>query len=122
MASRKRAIPPVGKPAPGIKADAELSPAHLDQVMECLNQQQFGDAKLLQLLYGDRLLYDPRERAFFYWNGVSWAEDGHGLVKQLLAGSVAAQYLLACAEITRKAVKLAEEKQKEQMALAKLLT
>lgn len=68
-----------------------------------LNEEEYGDAKLLAELYAGRLLYDHAARQWYYWSGQHWREDKCGLIRHLIAGQVARQYLHHATELTPRA-------------------
>jgi hypothetical protein len=88
-------------PVPGVRADDPLPPADHHWVIEKLTREQCGDAELLYGLYRDRVLYDPGDKNWYVWNGTAYVPDRTQLVKRLVTGQVAAQYLqvLSCLNV-----------------------
>jgi len=74
------------------------------KILACLHQEEFGDAKLLAAMYQDRLVYDHAERQWYIWGGHHWYPDQCGLMRHLIAGQVARQYLHIAAELKPQAV------------------
>lgn len=72
-------------------------------VTSYLAEEEYGDAKMLANLYAGRLVYDHAEKVWYYWSGQNWAADRTGLLRHLIAGQVARQYLHLAAELRPRA-------------------
>jgi putative DNA primase/helicase len=95
-------------------------PGMLDSkfLLSCLSEEEYGDAKLLARLYDGKLCYDHAEKAWYVWGGHAWYRDQTLLIRHLIAGQVARQYLLLAADsdgmtpksqielLTKRAIKL----------------
>jgi putative DNA primase/helicase len=107
-------------PAVSLADNPPLIDLHL--VGDCAQSGDQGDARLLQALYPDTLVYDVREKCWYVWAGHYWRKDTVGLVRRLLAGHVLAQYLMAAAQFHAKVVNLEDPKddiEKEELKKAK---
>ena len=80
------------------------SPSWLDPkaVQTYLHEEEYGDAKMLAELYEGRLVYDHAEKQWYFWSGQSWKPDKTGLMRHLIAGQLARQYLHLAAELRPK--------------------
>jgi putative DNA primase/helicase len=98
-------------PVPPIVLTEDLPPAPQQFVLDCLNQQEYGDAQLLAWLYPDRLVYDHAGKHWYEWGGHFWKPDKTARVRRLIAGQLAAQYLILSAELGKEleAVEAADE-------------
>lgn len=74
-----------------------------DLVLSCLHEEEYGDAKLLTEIYQGRLVFDHAEKTWYYWQGHSWVADRTGMIRHLIAGQVARQYLHLAAELKPRA-------------------
>ncbi|NCC30561.1 MAG: hypothetical protein EOM24_00900 [Chloroflexia bacterium] len=74
------------------------------KILECLHQEEYGDAQLLAAMYADRLVYDHAERQWYVWGKHHWHADQCGLIRHLISGQVARQYLHLAAELKPQAV------------------
>lgn len=72
-------------------------------VLSYLAEEEYGDAKMLANLYAGRLVFDHAEKQWYVWGGQSWYQDRTGLVRHLIAGQVARQYLHLAAELRPRA-------------------
>jgi putative DNA primase/helicase len=95
-------------PVPPIDLTEDLPPAPRDFVLGCLYQQEYGDAQLLAYLYPHRLVYDHGIRQWFEWGGHFWKQDKTAKVRRIIAGQLAAQYLILSAELGKE-LEAAEE-------------
>jgi putative DNA primase/helicase len=71
---------------------------HGDFIMDCLGEEEYGDAKLLTKLYQGRLCYSTSEKTWYVWGGHAWYRDQWLLIRHLIAGQVARQYLLLASD------------------------
>jgi putative DNA primase/helicase len=69
-------------------------------VLECLHEEEYGDARLFARLYQGRLLYDHSIKTWFVWGGHAWYPDKTNLIRQLVAGQLARQYLHLAADLS----------------------
>ncbi len=101
---------------PPVSAREKLPTAPLSVVRSALHEEEWGDAQLLQHLYNGRLVYDHGDKAWYACGGHAWQQDRTAMIRQLVAGQLAAQYLHAAAELTRmaEAVKGDEESETER--------
>lgn len=88
------APPPAPTSVPTYASPAGLS---LETVLTAHHENEIGDAKLFSAMYGKRLAYDRSDKTWNAWDGHHWAEDRKGMVVNLVADKVAAQYLHAAA-------------------------
>lgn len=80
--------------APTYASPAGMS---LEAVLSAHHEAEIGDAKLFSAMYGKRLVFDRSDKTWNTWDGHHWAEDRKGMVVNLVADKVAAQYLHAAA-------------------------
>lgn len=78
-------------------------------IKDSLFKDEYGDAELLAQLYQGRLCYDHSEKSWYRWAGHAWQRDRTGIVRQLVGGQVAAQYLQHAALARRDAEAEADE-------------
>lgn len=78
----------------------------LEIVLECLNENEYGDARLFAELFTGRCVYDHTDGLWYIWQGHHWKVDNIQLVKHLVSGVLASTYLKAVAEINLKLARL----------------
>jgi putative DNA primase/helicase len=69
-------------------------------ILDCLNEDELGDAKLLQRLYDGKMVYSYADKSWFMWGGHSWYEDRTDLILRLVAGQLPRQYLATAGELS----------------------
>lgn len=103
---------PIG-PIPPVQITERLPIADRDFLLQCITEQEYGDAQLLAHLYHGRLVYDHAAKEWFYWGGHYWLEDKITMTRRLIAGQLAVQYLMLAAELRREAEGAAQENSEE---------
>jgi putative DNA primase/helicase len=68
-------------------------------ILDCLFQNEYGDAKLFTHLFKGEVLYDATAQEWYLWNKHSWQIDELGRVKHYVSGHLASVYLKACADL-----------------------
>ncbi len=68
-----------------------------EEILQALEEDEAGDAKLLARLYEDRLTFDHSERQWYLWAGHYWQPDRTEFIRSLVCDQLAAQYLGAAA-------------------------
>jgi putative DNA primase/helicase len=106
---------------PPVKINEKLPQADKKFVVQRCYEEEYGDAKLFFHLYKNRIVYDHTEKAWYIWGGHAWKKDKTNMVKRLVAGQLASQYLHASADLTREAEATAiadpeKAKEKQQQA------
>jgi len=101
---------------PPVKLREKLPLVGEGVIRTALEEEEYGDAKLLTHLYQNRLVYDHSEKAWYLWNGHAWTLDRTDHIKQLLAGQGGAQYMFHMAELNKR---LARERDENEMAKLK---
>ena len=89
---------PIG-PIPSVEVTERLPIADREFLLRCIAQQEYGDAQLLAHLYRDRLVFDHSIKEWYYWGGHYWLPDNIAMTRRLIAGELAAQYLILAAEL-----------------------
>lgn len=93
----------------------EISPLMLSDKFEQLNadlvadfavQNEYGDARLLLHLVGNRLACDKPQNQWYWWGGHFWRKDGKGKTPELLFAPTGEQYANAAGEYTARLAKL----------------
>jgi putative DNA primase/helicase len=71
-----------GQVAPGEEAATELPETHEHFVLECLRDEEEGDARLYAHLFRGKCVYDHTEGMWYEWHGHFWTRDEckHALV------------------------------------------
>lgn len=67
------------------------------------HEEEYGDAKMLANMYEGRIVFDHAEKQWYLWGGHSWYADRTGLMRHLIAGQLARQYLHLVAELKPRA-------------------
>ena len=70
-------------------------------VLECLGGHEHGDAKLFEIIYGKRCIYDSSEKKWYIWAGHHWQRDTSNIMPLLVSNQLASQYLNAIAAVRR---------------------
>ncbi len=95
--------PPTIEVAPATVSE-QLPPAEREFALDCLEAEEAGDAELFAHLYeGGRVLFDHAAKTWHLWNGHHYRPDLIGIMRRLVPGQLAAQYLHHAAELTREA-------------------
>jgi putative DNA primase/helicase len=68
-------------------------------ILDCLFQNEYGDAKLFTHLFKGKVLYDATAQEWYLWNNHSWQIDELGRVKHFVSGHLASVYLKTCADL-----------------------
>ena len=82
------------------EASVPLPETNLEFVLECLQDEEEGDARLYAHLFGGKCVYDHTEGMWYEWQGSHWKLDEckHSLL--LASGPLASVYLDASAELS----------------------
>lgn len=91
-------------------------------IAEFVNQNEYGDARLLMFLTSNRLIYDHSERAWYWWHGHRWAIDTLRRTMSLLFVPVGESYSYAAVEIGTQAAKLEAQGKADENHLQQLET
>lgn len=100
--------PPITKPdvptitVPFIPAvDLTVEPAALDAlfIIDCMRNDEYGDAELMAALYQDRMAYDWRAKRWYVWGAHYWQETTINQIRRFIPSHLAAQYLHAAAAV-----------------------
>jgi putative DNA primase/helicase len=92
------------KPEGTSDAEAVILPeTHLEFVLECLKDEEEGDARLYAHLFRGKCVYDHTEGMWYEWQGHHWKRDEckHSLL--LASGPLASVYLDASAQLADEA-------------------
>jgi putative DNA primase/helicase len=92
------------KPEGTLDAEAvSLPETHLEFVLECLQDEEEGDARLYCHLFRGKCVYDHTEGMWYEWQGHHWERDDckHSLL--LASGPLASVYLDASAQLAEEA-------------------
>ncbi len=86
----------------------QLPETDLDFVLDCLRDEEEGDARLYAYLFRGKCIYDHTEGTWYEWRGTFWERDEckHSLL--LASGPLASAYLDASAHLSEEAAQ--EEK------------
>ena len=81
----------------------QLPETNLDFVLECLQDEEEGDARLYAHLFFGQCVYDHTEGVWYEWQGHAWERDEckHSLL--LASGPLASVYLDASAQLSEEA-------------------
>lgn len=87
-------------------AEAEAVPlpeTHLEFVLECLQDEEEGDARLYCHLFRGKCVYDHTEGMWYEWQGHHWERDECKHALLLASGPLASVYLDASAQLAEEA-------------------
>lgn len=74
-----------------------------DFVLECLHDEEEGDARLYAFLFGGKCLYDHTEGMWYEWRGNFWERDECKHALLLASGPLASTYLKISAQLSEEA-------------------
>jgi putative DNA primase/helicase len=84
--------------------DEKPPPAERELVLACLESEEAGDAELFSHIYNNgRVLFDHSAGQWYIWAGHYYTADATGIMRRLVPGQLAAQYLFHASVITREA-------------------
>jgi putative DNA primase/helicase len=90
----------------GVSITEHLDVLDPDYVAACAERHDDGTAELLAYLYRDRLCFDFRENCWHYWAGNTWHRDTTEMVRRVLSGQIAAQFLYAAGQLGKQLAQL----------------
>lgn len=64
----------------------------INDYIEALNGRDNGDAILLEKLFADKVLFDFKNKTWFFWAGHYWVEDQTNYIVPLLANTLKQEY------------------------------
>lgn len=70
-----------------------------DTVIECLKDEEYGDAALFAELFTGRCIFDHTDKAWYTYQGHYWKVDDTEIVKHLVSGALASTYMKASAGV-----------------------
>jgi len=92
------------KPEGTPEAEAvSLPETHLEFVLECLQDEEEGDARLYCHLFRGKCVYDHTEGMWYEWQGHHWERDECKHALLLASGPLASVYLDASAQLAEEA-------------------
>jgi putative DNA primase/helicase len=92
------------KPQGTFEAEAVALPeTHLEFVLECLQDEEEGDARLYCHLFRGKCVYDHTEGMWYEWQGHHWERDECKHALLLASGPLASVYLDASAQLAEEA-------------------
>ena len=71
----------------------------IEQILDCLKQNEYGDALLFADLFEGQLLYDATEQTWYLWHEHYWKRDDLNQARKFVAGRLATTYLKASADL-----------------------
>jgi putative DNA primase/helicase len=74
-------------------------PVELDYILACLNENEYGDARLFASVFSGRVCYDHLEKEWYLFHQHYWEQDKTGQIALLISGELGSVYLRACATI-----------------------
>lgn len=74
----------------------------LKDLKDYIAQEEYGDARLMERIFKDRLVYDHGGAEWHFWTGNAWRRDRTKQVYHLVGGILAAVYLRGVAECKKK--------------------
>jgi putative DNA primase/helicase len=77
----------------------DLPSIPLPTVVECLKNDESGDAELFSLVFKGLCIYDHIEKVWYMWEGHYWVRDDGNTVYHLVSGFLASVYLKAAGEV-----------------------
>lgn len=82
-----------------VSLSEELDPINdMGFIFDCMDRGEDGDARLFARLYDGRIVFDANvERQWYFWKGHYWEPDELNLIKLLVHGPLASQYMHAAA-------------------------
>lgn len=86
----------------------EHQPEQAD-IMAAFSRGQLGDAELLRMLKGGKILFDHSEGLWHIWNGHYWVKDRVRDVDTIIGTELASLYLLAASELRKVATEAAQK-------------
>lgn len=86
-----------------VEIDEILPHPDRSMVLRCLGQNEYGDARLFAHLYAQRVVFDHGTRAWYLWSGHAFRQDRSGVIKRLVGGQLAAEYLAVASSLAREA-------------------
>jgi putative DNA primase/helicase len=81
----------------------QLPETDLELVLECLQDEEEGDARLYAHLFQGRCIYDHTEGVWYEWQGHAWDRDECKHALLLASGPLASVYLDASAQLSQAA-------------------
>ncbi|MDE2105286.1 MAG: hypothetical protein KGL39_49125, partial [Patescibacteria group bacterium] len=92
----------------------------IDILRACIQQEEYGDGRLLAQLFEDRLVFDHGRKRWLLWQGHYWQADRTKKVNHLIGGILAAVYLRGVAECEKKIAFLEAQKEENEDAAAEI--
>ena len=89
--------------APGDLHEVELPATNLQFILDCLRDEEEGDARLYAHLFRGQCIYDHTERMWYEWRGNSWERDECKHALLLASNHLASAYLDASARLSEEA-------------------
>jgi putative DNA primase/helicase len=78
-------------------------------VLECLDQDEAGDAQLFAHLFRGKVIHDTTSGEWYHFKKHRWELDTCGAIKLLVSGKLASTYLQAAATVNLKAKKIDDD-------------
>src|SRR5215470_4175614 len=89
--------------APGDVHEVELPATDLQFILDCLRDEEEGDARLYAHLFRGQCIYDHTEKMWYEWRGHSWERDECKHALLLASNHLASAYLAASARLSEEA-------------------
>src|SRR5215470_3776311 len=89
--------------APGDVHEVELPATDLQFILDCLRDEEEGDARLYAHLFRGQCIYDHTEKTWYEWRGHSWERDECKHALLLASNHLASAYLAASARLSEEA-------------------
>jgi putative DNA primase/helicase len=81
----------------------DLAEGDTDFILDCLNQNEWGDALLFAHLYCGKVIYDHTEEKWYHFHNHTWHKDLIGKVKHYVSGKLASAYIRTAAVLVERA-------------------
>lgn len=87
----------------------EPKPVSRRRVLECMDENEYGDALLFAEAFQGLVCYDHTGKEWYLWQGQHWKVDTTDQVRLLVAGVLGSIYLKACAELNTDQVQVQQQ-------------
>lgn len=93
----------------------------LEIVLECLDEDEYGDGRLFAELFLGRCVFDHTDNVWYTWQGHYWRADDLQVMRHLVSGVLASSYLRAAAELNLELARIEDSESEQAKKLKRLI-